>query len=93
MSNSHEPQISNVQLLVLERIDETRNMSRYYVLSIEPTLFGDTGLIRQWGRIGAAGKRRIDLHADGAKARIALDVWLMRKLKRGYVLGKSHARA
>jgi predicted DNA-binding WGR domain protein len=27
-------------------------MARYYVLSIEPSLFGDASLIRQWGRIG-----------------------------------------
>lgn len=93
MSNSHEPQTLNLQLLVLERIDDTRNMSRYYVLSIEPTLFGDTGVVRQWGRIGAAGQQRIDLHSDGVKARIALDVWLTRKLKRGYILKKSQARA
>jgi predicted DNA-binding WGR domain protein len=82
-----------VQLLVFERHDPARNMARFYVLSIEPTLFGDTGVIRQWGRIGASGQRRIDLHADGVKARIALDVWLTRKLKRGYVLRKSQARA
>jgi len=31
-----------VQMLVLERRDESRNMSRFYVLAIEATLFGDS---------------------------------------------------
>src|ERR1700730_15667045 len=29
-----------------------RNIARYYVLSIEPTLFAKHTLIRRWGRIG-----------------------------------------
>jgi hypothetical protein len=39
-----------VSYIVLERRDPTRNMARYYVLSLEPSLFGDTALVRQWGR-------------------------------------------
>ena len=31
-----------VQYLVLERRDPARNMARFYVLTIEPTLFGAT---------------------------------------------------
>src|SRR2546430_13587584 len=38
-----------VQYLVLERRDPARNMARFYVLTIEPTLFGDTALVREWG--------------------------------------------
>ena len=32
-----DPDVLNV--LVLERVDRTKNMARYYVLSVEPTLF------------------------------------------------------
>ncbi|MDE3175432.1 MAG: WGR domain-containing protein [Pseudomonadota bacterium] len=71
-------------MLVLERIDPSRNMARLYVLAIEPTLFGDTALARGWGRIGSRGRSRLDLHADKAAAAEALDVWLNRKLRRGY---------
>jgi predicted DNA-binding WGR domain protein len=39
---------TNVQLLVLERVDPSRHMCRYYVLSISPTLFGDIALTREW---------------------------------------------
>jgi predicted DNA-binding WGR domain protein len=73
-----------LQLLVLDRIAAADNMARYYVLSIEPTLFGDAALVREWGRIGHGGKRRLDLYTDDRQAAIALDLWLARKTKRGY---------
>lgn len=73
-----------LQMLVLERREPSRNMARFYVLAIEPTLFGDAALVREWGRIGCLGRRRVDLHADMATAAEALDVWLDRKTRRGY---------
>ncbi len=39
-------------------------MARYYVLSIEPSLFGDAALIREWGRIGRTGQRRVELYEN-----------------------------
>jgi predicted DNA-binding WGR domain protein len=59
-------------------------MARFYVLAIEPTLFGDAALVREWGRLGAEGRRRIDLHEDDGIAREALELWLRRKQRRGY---------
>ena len=44
-------------------------MARYYVLSVQPTLFGDTALVREWGRIGTIGRRRFDLYAEPLAAR------------------------
>jgi WGR domain len=41
--------------IILERVDPARNIARYYVLSIEPTLFAKHTLIRRWGRIGSFG--------------------------------------
>ncbi|SDR64115.1 WGR domain-containing protein, predicted DNA-binding domain in MolR [Rhizobiales bacterium GAS113] len=73
-----------LQMLVLERRDESRKMARYYVLSVEPTLLGAVALVRQWGRIGSLGKRRLDLHADDEAAGEALETWLARKVSRGY---------
>ncbi|WP_159650744.1 WGR domain-containing protein, partial [Bosea sp. 125] len=35
--------------LCLRRIDPTRNMRRFYVLSVQPTLFGGVSLVRHWG--------------------------------------------
>lgn len=70
--------------ILLERIDPTQNMARYYVLSIEPTLFGDSALVREWGRIGSSGQRRSELFPQPSDAHPALDTWLKRKRRRGY---------
>lgn len=75
---------SSVQLLVLERRDSAANMARFYVLSLEETLFGDTALVREWGRLGTAGRRRLDLYEARAQASEALESWLTRKMRRGY---------
>lgn len=74
-----------VPYLVLQRCDQARNMARFYVLTIEPTLFGDTALVREWGRLGHRGRRRMDLFAGRVQAVEALEAWLVRKRRRGYV--------
>ena len=57
-----DPDVLNV--LVLERVDPTKNMARYYVLSVEPTLFAQ---IVTGAPLGPDRSRRadtkIDLHA------------------------------
>jgi len=75
-----------IQYLVLDRCDPTCNMARYYVLSIETSLFGDASLIRQWGRIGRLGQTRIELYETPSMAVEALGTWLQRKRRRGYLL-------
>lgn len=70
--------------ILLERIAPAQNMERYYVLSIEPTLFGDSALVREWGRIGSAGQRRTEFFPQPTDAHLALDTWLKRKCRRGY---------
>src|ERR1700728_1343486 len=79
-----DPDVLNV--LVLERVDRSKNMARYYVLSVEPTLFDESSLVRRWDRIGSAWRTRIDLHASPPLAQIALNTWLERKRRRGYRL-------
>jgi predicted DNA-binding WGR domain protein len=61
-------------------------MARFYVLSIEPTLFEDLALVHRWGRIGSAGRERIDLHPSRLVAQIELAKWLDRKRRRRYQL-------
>jgi predicted DNA-binding WGR domain protein len=75
-----------IQYLVLDRCDPTCNMDCYYVLSIETSLFGDATLIREWGRIGRPGQRRVELYENQACAAEALETWLHRKRRRGYLL-------
>jgi predicted DNA-binding WGR domain protein len=85
-----------IQYLVLHRCDPSCNMARYYVLAIEPSLFGDATLIREWGRIGQLGQRRIELYESLSGAVEALETWLPRKRRRGYLLrdgeGQEHGK-
>ena len=72
-------------MTVLERVDPARNLCRFYALTIEPTLFADVSLVREWGRIGARrGQRIVELHADQAAAEVACRRWSERKRRRGY---------
>lgn len=72
MQQDYPDSVLLIQILVLESIDASQDMARYYVLSIEPTLFGDTAMVREWGRIGRTGQRRIELYAQHDGARSAL---------------------
>jgi predicted DNA-binding WGR domain protein len=75
-----------IQYLMLDRCDPICNMARYYVLSIKTSLFGDASLIREWGRIGRLGQKRIELYETPSKAVESLETWLQRKCRRGYAL-------
>lgn len=68
----------------LERVDPTRNMARFYAISLEPTLFGDIALVREWGRIGRPGRRRLDLFPSVASAEAASARLQAVKERRGY---------
>lgn len=72
-----------VQVL-LRRVDPSRNCARYYVLSIEPTLFEEVTLARRWGRIGGKARERVEAFDDEAGARASLEAWLARKSRRAY---------
>jgi predicted DNA-binding WGR domain protein len=93
MANVSEGDCSSLQL-VLERVDPARNIARYYVLSIEPTLFAKHTLIRRWGRIGCVGRERLQFFKteDASRAQVTLETWLTRKRKRGYALRSEPAR-
>lgn len=70
--------------ILLERIDPARRMARYYALRVEPSLLGGWVLVREWGRIGAAGRLRLEHWPTREAARGALAAVLRRKLGRGY---------
>ena len=70
--------------LYIQRIDARKNMARFYAMSIEPTLFGDTSLVRNWGRIGTHGQQRIHLFENERQAvDLFLDL-LRQKRRKGY---------
>lgn len=66
--------------IVLQRRDCARNVARFYVLAVEPSLYGDAELVRAWGRIGSLGRGRPDLYATAGEAGEALEDWLARKV-------------
>ena len=66
--------LSEPEALYLRRVDPACNMARFYVLAIQPTLFGGASLLRNWGRIGTKGRAMMetfdgDLRAGEAFAR------------------------
>jgi predicted DNA-binding WGR domain protein len=68
----------------LRRIDPARNMRRFYRLDVQPELFGGVSLVREWGRIGRAGRLRLDHHPASIAARAALENHRRAKERRGY---------
>src|ERR1700722_6257295 len=68
----------------LIRVRSERNEFRYYRMEIWPDLFGRALLLRQWGRIGTQGRRRLDPHPDPGAAINALARLAGQKRQRGY---------
>jgi predicted DNA-binding WGR domain protein len=93
MANVSERDSSSLHI-ILERVDPARNIARYYVLSIEPTLFAKHTLIRRWGRIGSFGRERLQFFGgdDASQAQVTLETWLARKRKRSYAPRSEPAR-
>lgn len=70
--------------LRLTRRDPERNMARFYVLTLEPTLFGEVALLRTWGRIGTRGQVRIETFGEADEARATREKLERAKRKKGY---------
>jgi len=70
--------------LHLRCIDPSCNKRRFYMLSIQSTLFGDWVLVREWGRIGRGGRMRRDAFPSAEQALDALQALACTKQRRGY---------
>jgi predicted DNA-binding WGR domain protein len=68
----------------LVRIEHERNMARAYRVALWPDLFGGVTLMREWGRIGRAGRLRLDPYPDVEAARDAMARLVDQKRRRGY---------
>ena len=66
------------------RICPEMNEWRYYRMEVWPDLFGRALLVRQWGRIGTEGRRRLDPYPDAGAAVNALARLMRAKRRRGY---------
>lgn len=87
---------------LLFHLDPARNMARFYLLAVEPTLFGGSSLTRCWGRMGTKGQMKIDLFDTAVEAREAsrrcstassnADIGEMRKIHRNPLQNRSARR-
>lgn len=68
----------------LYRIDPEANMARFYALSVQPTLFGEWALVREWGRIGLRSRLLLNTYADVAAAVQAAEMLAAAKCRKGY---------
>jgi predicted DNA-binding WGR domain protein len=69
----------------MRRIVPEKNMHRYYALSMQPTLFGEWAVVRNWGRIGTTGRSRLDIHNGPGEAIDAIAEIKSAKVNRGYL--------
>jgi predicted DNA-binding WGR domain protein len=69
----------------MERCDQRLNISRFYEVGVEPTLFGDWAVVCRWGRIGTQGRIRQDWFTSLPEAQSAQARRVARKQRSGYV--------
>ncbi len=68
----------------LRRIVPGQNMRRFYLMHVQPDLFGGVSLVREWGRIGSSGRVLAEHHADEGSAVTSLLDMARIKRRRGY---------
>ena len=73
--------------VILYRIDSTKRMHRYYLMDVQPNLFGEWCPMREWGRIGSTGQVRSAPFPALADAEAALIKQRRAKERRGYESG------
>jgi predicted DNA-binding WGR domain protein len=75
------------QFARFERIDQAQNCARFYALHWQPTLWGEVALIRQWGRIGAAGSQLLEgTYPDRESAQPLAEKLIRKRIQRRYAL-------
>jgi predicted DNA-binding WGR domain protein len=66
------------------RVNPKKNEARFYNLDFQPTLFGQTALVREWGRLGAGSTQRSDWFPSRDEAKEELERAIKRRVQRGY---------
>jgi predicted DNA-binding WGR domain protein len=68
----------------LTRSDPAKNLYRFYVVKLAPTLFGGWTLLREWGRSGSPGTVRVTSFDRYDEAQKAEQRSIKRRLQHGY---------
>ncbi len=85
VERASSPPTSDGTPVLLTRVDPSCNMRRFYSVALAVSLFGETGVVRQWGRIGTEGQSRTDWYEGSGPAEAARQRLLSQKRRRGYV--------
>ena len=72
--------------VILYRIDNAKRMHRFYRMEIQPDLFGEWCLMREWGGIGSTGKMRSAPFSTSHEAETALQLQRSAKEQREYAI-------
>ena len=72
------------RMTFLTRIDHAKKMSRFYVVRVAPTLFGEWSVLREWGRMGSPGTVRSRSFEREQEAQKAGQCSIRRRLRNGY---------
>ena len=81
--------MDSLTITYLHRIDTTKNMARFYEVSIEDTLFGPA-VRRRWGRIGSrVGQSKMEFCDSDEEAGEMMKRFAAAKIRRGYSFGES----
>lgn len=68
----------------LRCIDPSRNRRRFYHMTVQRNLFGEWVLMREWGRIGRAGRLKSEQFGQAVLATEKLSALIRQKTRRGY---------
>ncbi len=71
--------------IYLTRVDASQNMARYYRMTVQPTLFGEWSVVREWGRLGRGGQVRVVPYPSDSEAADAMTTIEQQKVRRGYL--------
>ena len=75
---------NTIKLGTWSSIDAKRNRFRYYHLYLTEDLWGETCLVKAWGRIGKGPQQRFYWLAEDKKLGALLQAVILRRLSHGY---------
>ena len=80
-------------MLLLVRIDQAKNMSRWYSINVQPTLIDRCAVVCSWGRYGGNYQRVQVLPMESFEtAREVAAIIAKRKIRRGYSIVRTKKR-
>ena len=65
-------------------IDPDTNKARWYYINTATDLFGETVLIKRWGRIGRIGQEKLEWFESSTALKAEINTTIRRRLRNGY---------